>query len=243
MLNTLLSIAGPLLSMYGSHRAAQAGQTDWSSVKKDLDKRFSGTSGLISDMKDRSQDFWNFGGDLRGRGDSLWSRAEDMWDPFSTVNQQQFDRIGDQTQDASAAVLRNLGRQQSSLGLLGGTGGQAVAQQLGMARNLQTGAADQWNQYLNQSRGMGNQLFGQAQGMYNQAGSMFGAGTSALQNALSAQGSMDSAYANAQMAIDQANKQAKVAGWGGFAEGMGGLLGTSAQGGAGIDWESLFKGG
>ena len=220
---TIMSLLG---GAYSAYQATQNTGPSWSDMQSQLNDTFSDSRGLIGLMRGKSDQLHGFGQKMSGRGDELWARGDDLWDPNSQINQNQYAHFTNQSEDAMAAALRQNARQNASGGVLGLSGGQRLAQNNAMSRDLQTGLGNNWMQYLDQARNQANQQYGMAQNSYGQAGTMYGQSASALGSALNAQSSLDSVYANAYITNQANQQQMQQAGWLGLSEGLFGAAGS-----------------
>ena len=216
------------LGLYGTWKSQQD-QPKWSDTKNKLTNLFSNTSGMIDNLKNRSGDLFNYGDKIVGRGDSLWSKALQYHDPSSEINQSAYNQFSNNLQDTSTIANRMGNRNTSSLGLLGATGGQQIGQSNALNTDLSTQLSKSWQNYINNSRGTGNTLFGNATSLYGQGTNIYGQAGSLLSNAANMTSSMDSMFTNAYI-NHIANKQGVNQDfWGQFANAQFANMGGSSD--------------
>ena len=186
--------------------ASQQNRPEWEDTQSTLNEMFSGTQGLIGNIKERAGDMWDYGEKLVGRGDDLWDKGLEYHDPGSEINQTAYNQFGNNIQDVTTAANRVNTRADNSLGVLGGSGGQNISNQNALNTDMATKLNSTWIYYITGARNQGTQLFGNATSLYGQGNNSFGQSGSLLSQAGGMQSSMDSVLTNAWI-NHQANEQ------------------------------------
>ena len=200
------------LSMGAGIWAANKAAKSWEDLDiKQLVKDLAPSQGLI--------------GTLGERGQELWGKAQDLWDPRSDYNQTQRNYYNENAQDILAATARNSSRVQGSTGV-GFNPSQMVANNLNMQRNAQTELGNQWRSQLGQNQSL--------------ASNYFSMGGSLLNNQLQAQQQYDSILANAGIQNTATKNQFHQAIYGGAAQGLFSMVPGFGQGQSGW-WDNPFS--
>ena len=187
------------LGLISTYMAANQSTTSWDDKEDALDKMFSGTKGLIGNLTGRAGNLFDYGDKVVGKADELYNLGAQYHDPQSKINQDSYNQIQENTLDVATANALNANRFNNSLGVVGRSGGQSIGIANTMNKDFATKINQVWQNYKNQSRTTGNQLYGNATSLYGTGNNIYGSAGSMLNAALGAQSSLDSAYMNAQI--------------------------------------------
>ena len=187
------------ISLIGSYMAAQHASNQYQPLDLNEFSNAEGT-GYLDNARALGQEFGV-------RGDEIWGKAQDLYNPRSEYNQTNRNYFKDDAADNMAMILRNQNRNFSSVG--GGiNASQVIAQNQNLNRQADTTLADNWRNYVGQQQNTANSLYGMASGMYN--------------TELQSEQSYGSTMANAYIQKISGENQHNANVWGGFSQGLAG---------------------
>ena len=195
------------VSLIGSYLAAQHASDSYQSLDLTKLSNDAGT-GYLDNAR-------ALGNQFGVRGEELWGKAQDLWNPASEYNQTQRNYFQEDSADNMAAILRNQNRNMTSAdGSINAS--QVKAQNQNLNRQADTTLANNWRNYLMDTQKQANSLYGMGGTMFN--------------TQLQAEQSYGSTMANAYINKITGDNTHNANVWGGFAQGLAGASGDFMSG-------------